>query len=273
MAHIISVHSFRGGTGKSNTAANLAVLYAKKGFRVGVLDTDIQSPGIHVLFRLEEGDVTYSLNDYLWGQCAIEQTAYDVTPFLKARLPGSVYLVPASVNASDIARVLHDGYDVNLLSQGYRELIRALELDALVIDTHPGLNEETLLSIALSSAVLVVMRPDHQDYQGTALTVDVARELDVPKMWILVNKVPSTFDAVQIRGMVENTYGCAVAAILPHSDEMMTLASQGLFAIRYPDHPITLQLQQTADILLSDGTDSRSKLQDTLDGCRIQDPG
>jgi len=252
MAHIISVHSFRGGTGKSNTAANLAVLYAQKGLRVGVLDTDIQSPGIHVLFHLQEGDVTCSLNDYLWGQCTIEQTAYEVTSSLNAHIPGSIYLVPASVNASDIARVLHDGYDVNLLSQGYRELIRTLELDVLVIDTHPGLNEETLLSIALSNAVLVVMRPDHQDYQGTALTVDVARELDVPKMWILVNKVPSTFDDAQIRRMVEETYGCAVAAILSHSDEMMTLASQDLFAIKYPDHPITLQLKMTADILLSE---------------------
>ncbi|MDD5206088.1 MAG: MinD/ParA family protein, partial [Desulfobacterales bacterium] len=212
--------------------------------------TDIQSPGIHVLFNIQEGDVAYSLNDYLWGQCTIEQTAYDVTAALQQSVPGSVYLVPASVNASDIARVLHDGYDVNLLSQGYGELIRALDLDILVIDTHPGLNEETLLSIALSSAVLVVMRPDHQDYQGTALTVEVARELDVPKMWILVNKVPSTFDAVQIRHMVEKTYGCAVAAIISHCDEMMTLASQGIFAIRYPEHPITVQLQQVSDVLI-----------------------
>ena len=40
MATIISVHSFRGGTGKSNTTANLAVVYARRGMRVGVIDTD-----------------------------------------------------------------------------------------------------------------------------------------------------------------------------------------------------------------------------------------
>ena len=51
---IISTHSFRGGTGKSNTTANLAVLTACAGYRVGVIDTDIQSPGIHVLFQLDE---------------------------------------------------------------------------------------------------------------------------------------------------------------------------------------------------------------------------
>lgn len=250
MAKLISVHSFRGGTGKSNTAANLAAIYAHKGFTVGILDTDIQSPGIHVLFNLNDDEVNYSLNDFLWGQCTIEQTAYDVSAQFGDHLRGRAYLVPSSVNASDIARVLHDGYDVNLLSQGFKELIRAFNLDILVIDTHPGLNEETLLSIALSSAILVVMRPDYQDYQGTGLTIEVARELDVPNMMILVNKVPSSFDTEQIKQMVTDTYGCPVAAIIPHSDKVMTLASQGIFVIRYPSDPITIKLQQVADALL-----------------------
>ena len=54
MAKVISVHSFRGGTGKSNTTANLAAVYAQQGKRVAVIDTDIQSPGIHALFGLRE---------------------------------------------------------------------------------------------------------------------------------------------------------------------------------------------------------------------------
>ena len=45
MSKIISVHSFRGGTGKSNTTANLAAVLASQGQRVGVIDTDIQPPG------------------------------------------------------------------------------------------------------------------------------------------------------------------------------------------------------------------------------------
>ena len=57
MSKIISVHSFRGGTGKSNTTANIAALLAMDGERVGVVDTDIASPGIHVLFNLDESDM------------------------------------------------------------------------------------------------------------------------------------------------------------------------------------------------------------------------
>ena len=41
MTRIISVHSSRGGHGKSNTAANVAALLAAEGQRVGVIDTDI----------------------------------------------------------------------------------------------------------------------------------------------------------------------------------------------------------------------------------------
>ena len=82
MSKTISVHSFRGGTGKSNTSANLAYLCAVRGLKVGVVDTDIQSPGIHVLFGMDEEGMGRTLNDYLWGKCAIEETAYDVTASL-----------------------------------------------------------------------------------------------------------------------------------------------------------------------------------------------
>ena len=145
---IVSVHSYRGGTGKSNTTANLAALLAAEGRRVGV------------------------------------------------------------------------------------------------IDTHPGLNEETLLSIAISDTLLLILRPDQQDYQGTGVTVEVARKLDVPRLLLLINKVPTVFNSNEVRARVEQAYQCEVAAVVPHSDEMMTLASAGIFVLRYPDHPVTALYRQ-----------------------------
>jgi len=87
MSRIISIHSFRGGTGKSNTTANVAMLLAAEGRRVGVVDTDIQSPGIHILFGVDQSTLDHSLNDYLWGRCRIEDAAHDVTPDLDGGLP------------------------------------------------------------------------------------------------------------------------------------------------------------------------------------------
>lgn len=244
MTQIIAIHSFRGGTGKSNILANLAATMARGGKRVGIVDADIQSPGIHILFGLNEEKINYSLNDYLWGRCDIKDTAYDVTHTLMAEsgetstVNGKLYLIPSSIKAGEIARILREGYDVVLLNDGFQELSRCLKLDYLFIDTHPGLNEETLLSIGISNVAIVILRPDSQDFQGTAVTLDVARKLKVPKILLVVNKVLPALDFADLKKQVEATYNAPVAGILPLSVEMVQLASKGIFCLRYSDHPI-----------------------------------
>jgi septum site-determining protein MinD len=243
MASIVSIHSFRGGTGKSNTTANLAAVLAEQGRRVGVIDTDIQSPGIHVLFGIAGEQIAASLNDYLWHGRDISDAAHDVTP---PGAKGKVFLIPSSIKPGEITRVLREGYDAQRLTQGLRRLVDDLRLDVLMIDTHPGLNEETLLSLVISHALIVVMRPDQQDYEGTGITVKVAQGLGVPRMLLVVNKTPQILDTETVRQRVEQAYGCEVAAVLPHSDEMMNLASEGIFAVRYPDHSLTALYRQIA---------------------------
>lgn len=253
MSKIISVHSFRGGTGKSNTTANIASLLATGGARVGVVDTDIASPGIHVLFNMEEDNMAHTLNDYLWGKCNIEDAAHDVTDKIGAPIKGKVYLIPSSIKAGEIARILREGYDVGLLNDGFRDVVERLNLDYLLIDTHPGLNEETLLSIAISDALIIIMRPDSQDYQGTIVTVDVAKKLDVPKMLIVINKVPEQFlvhgGEQKLRADVEEKYDATVGAIFPHSDHMMTLASSGIFSVKYPDDEMSKAMRNLVEQL------------------------
>lgn len=244
---IISVHSFRGGTGKSNLTANVAALLAVDGRRVAVVDTDVQSPGIHVLFGLDQDRLEGTLNDYLWGKGEITAAAHDVTP---AGLPGRVWLVPASIRAHDIARVMHEGYDVALLNEGFRQLLVDLSLDALIIDTHPGLGEETLLAIAMSNALAILLRPDQQDFEGTRVTVSVARKLRVPKTVLVVNNTPPSFDPDQVHRKVEDAYGCEVAAVIPHSSELMELSSAGIFSLAQPDHPVTALYRQVSKSLV-----------------------
>ena len=192
----------------------------------------------------------HSLNDYLWGKCSVEEAAHDVTAGLGSSISGQVFLIPSSIKAGEIARVLREGYDVGLLNDGFHELVEALDLDVLLIDTHPGLNEETLLSIAISDALAIIMRPDQQDYQGTGVTVEVARKLNVPRLVIVVNKTPQVYNFDQVQQQVETLYNAEVAAVMPHSDEMMALASAGVFSVKYPGHQITQLYQQIADKLM-----------------------
>lgn len=247
MAQIFSVHSFRGGTGKSNTSASLAVVFASRGLRVGIIDTDIQSPGLHVLFGLRGVEITHSLNDYLWGKATIAETAH---PVLEGQLKGQIFLIPSSVRPDEIVQVLRQGYDMRKLTAAFRDLSAELNLDILLIDTHPGLNEETLFSLAISTAVLIVLRPDQQDYEGTGVTVDIARSLEVPRILLLVNKAPADYDKEQLKQSVEKTFGCDVAGVLAHDDEMLKLGSREVFVLHHPDHAITRTIEAVADRLI-----------------------
>jgi len=248
MSTIISVHSYRGGTGKSNLIANLASSVVQQGKRAAVVDTDIQSPGLHVLFGMNGQTTGLTLNDYLYGRCRIEQAAHDVTATLgpATMQGGALYLIPSSIKAGEITRVLREGYEVNLLTDGFGRLMKTLQLDYLFIDTHPGLNEETLLSLLLSDILVLILRPDQQDFQGTAVTVEVARKLKVKRLLLVVNKVLPKLDQASVRQQVQTAYEAPVAAVLPVSEEMIELGSAGIFSLAYPDHPYSQGVREIA---------------------------
>ncbi|MEM7331764.1 MAG: MinD/ParA family protein [Chloroflexota bacterium] len=256
MSQIVSIHSFRGGTGKSNITANLAALIALRGKRVGIVDTDIQSPGIHVMFGLDHQSMGHTLNDFLYGKCTIEEVAILVGEQAnKGSTPSQLrdqklWLIPASIDGVEIGRILREGYDVNLLNQGLHTLRKSLDLDYLFIDTHPGLNDETLLSLAISDTLLLIMRPDQQDFQGTIVTVDVAQSLEVPHLLLVVNKALTKYDFKQMKADIETVYQVPVAGVLPLSEELVDLASGDLFALHAPQHAWSQTLQSIAGQLL-----------------------
>ncbi|MFH1447130.1 MAG: MinD/ParA family protein [Chloroflexota bacterium] len=255
MSKIVAIHSFRGGTGKTNITANIAAQTALRGKRVAIIDTDIQSPGIHVLFGLDDQKMKRTLNEFLHGDCAITDVALNIGENVPD-LPGlvklknkDIWLIPSSINCAEISRILRDGFDVNLLNQGLHNIRETLELDYLFIDTHPGLQETTLLSIAISDILIILLRPDQQDFQGTAVTVTIARSLDIPEIWLLVNKVLNKYDFNQIKTSVESIYNTEVAGVMPLSEELVELGSSDIFSLCYPDHPWSKTLISVVDKL------------------------
>lgn len=256
MTKIISTHSYRGGTGKSNLTANLAAGLAMRGYRTGIVDTDIQSPGIHTLFKVDPHTLRFTLNDYLWGRCGVAEAALDVTGGVVDEngtvvVPegGKVYLVPSSIKTGEIARILKEKYDVEDLNSGFQDLCNELELDHLLIDTHPGVNEETLLSIAISDTLMLILRPDIQDYQGTAVTLELARKLEVPQLLLVVNKVLESVDFQDLAQRVFTSYRTPVAAVLPLSTDLVRIGSTGLVRTLHPDHPFSDGIEAILDLI------------------------
>ncbi len=94
-----AVHSFKGGTGKSTLAANLAVALASSGNRVGVMDMDLEGPG-----RLR-----FTLNDVLRDGTSPEQATVSLDQQL-GLTKGALYFTPASAKVSDILKTLRLGF-------------------------------------------------------------------------------------------------------------------------------------------------------------------
>jgi septum site-determining protein MinD len=252
LSKIIAVHSLQRSVGKSTIVANLAVLMAMNGYRVGLLDTDFESPASHYLFGLTETYTDCCLNDYLAGKCDIQQATYDVTPHLVNDVKGRIYITPASIEVPQMMNAAQKGLDLQRLSDGLDELNSKLAIDIILMDTHAGLSEQTLGIIAMSDALLVVLRPEQQIYQGVGVTLGLARKLEIPQLALIINQLPLVYDPQQAKSQVESTFSCPVVAVLPFSDEIIHLTSSSIFVTRYPQHLITSQLKQAADALIAD---------------------
>lgn len=246
MAKIILVHSFRRGVGRSSLAANLGYLLAAQGRRVGVVDADAESPSLHYLLGVADINPDCTFLDCVAGRCAIDRAALSLSHLLESSAAGELYFVPggATPNRFDSAAYLEP------LDQACRQLAQFFNLEVVLIDSQPGLSRQALLSLTLPDVLVLVLRHDWRDYQGTGVTLDVVRQLAVPRVALLVNEAPAAFAAETLVAELTDTFQSEVIAVLPHVDEMMTLPEPRIFARHYPRHPLTALLQQAADNLV-----------------------
>ena len=145
--------------------------------------------------------------------------------------------------------ILRNPVDIDRYNNGFQTLETELALDVLLVDTPAGLNEDTLPSIAITNTLVLVLHPDKQDFQGTAVIVDIARNLQVPKILIVLNDTPETIDVISAQSELEQTYRCGPGIVLPHTEELMALTSSQLFVLCYPEHPLTTSIKELADRL------------------------
>lgn len=226
MTRTIVVHSYRGGTGKSSVLANLALLLAGEGRRVGVIDTDIQSPTLDLLFRLGPGP---SLADYLLGRCEIEAAAQIVQPGL--------YVVPARTGTAALRELMTTGYDVGLLPEGFDRLSGHHALDVLLLDTHAGLNNESVTAMASADVLLIMARADRIDLLGVEETIALTGRLACRRT-LVMSMAPEGIDREAARRRAEEVYRTPLAGILPYVPEMAALYGERIFAEAHPDHPL-----------------------------------
>ena len=139
---VMTVTGGKGGVGKTNICANLAIAMSLLGRRIMLLDADLGLANLDVLLGLQPA---HNLADVVEGRQRLEDVILTG--------PAGVKVVPGASGLSDMAA---------LSAQQHAGIINAFseltdDLDALLVDTAAGISEGVLRFCEAGTEVLVVI--------------------------------------------------------------------------------------------------------------------
>ncbi|NUT48577.1 MAG: AAA family ATPase [Saccharothrix sp.] len=178
---VITFYSYKGGVGRSFTLANVAVLLARWGYRVLVVDWDLEAPGLHHYFRsvlseAPEGGVIDLAHDFLAG--ADEPRRHAV----RINVDGVLALLAAGRD-DDLYTERMQGIDwESLYLQGFGAFLERCrerwtdEYDFVLIDSRTGISDIAGICTAhLPDRLAVVFTANEQNLKDV---VDIVRRAD-----------------------------------------------------------------------------------------------
>lgn len=172
--HKIMIMSGKGGVGKSTVTANLATALAKKGYKVGILDSDIHGPSIPKILgiqgkRPETTKTGFKPVSTLQG---VKVISMDL--LLSDRETPLIWRGPLKMKA--IRQILSD--------------IEWEELDYLLIDLPPGTGDEPLNIMQLMPEIdgaIIITAPSDLSQYVVRKAVQMARRMNIPIIGIIEN--------------------------------------------------------------------------------------
>ncbi len=146
---LISVVSPRRGDGRSYVAANLAVAFARIGYRTLLVDADLRNGRLHELFRMEE---TAGLSALLTGKSTV----------------GAVAEIGGLEHLAVLGRGAHEPNPSDLIAhERFATLLRAAanSFDVVIVDTPSQLSapESRVVASVTKGCVLVVKSHSRSD--------------------------------------------------------------------------------------------------------------
>ncbi|XXY52120.1 AAA family ATPase [Sorangium sp. So ce269] len=178
---VVAFYSFKGGVGRSTSAALTALTLAREGKRVIVIDLDLEAPGIEGSFSIPQSDIHAGVVDFLLER-AVLGDAYRpdiddfVLPFADPTIAangGSLIIVPAGkldetymerlgrVNLSDIGRTMGERNPIRALVEA---LLAWRPADVVIVDCRTGFTDVGGMTLnGLSTLDVLVFRGGEAD--------------------------------------------------------------------------------------------------------------
>ena len=188
-ARVIAVTSGKGGVGKTNFSTSLALVAARNGQRVIVLDADLGLANLHVVLGITPH---YSMEHVLRGERTLRETLYPG--------PGGIHIIGGASGLSELA---------NLEAAQREDFIFSLqELDTLadliIIDTGAGLSRNVLAFLHAAEEILVVTTPEPTAITDAYATIKVvSRENPASRMRLVVNMAQNEKEAVAAANRID----------------------------------------------------------------------
>ncbi len=168
--HVVAVSSGKGGVGKSTISTNLAAAWAKKGYRVGLLDADIYGPDIPTMFGATE-------------RPRIQDD--QVVPVEKH----GVKLMSLGFLVDDETPAIWRGPIIMGIVRQFLHQVVWGELDYLVVDLPPGTGDAqlSLVQLVKVDGAVMVSTPQDVSVTGVLKGIKMFESVDVPVLGIVEN--------------------------------------------------------------------------------------
>jgi MinD-like ATPase involved in chromosome partitioning or flagellar assembly len=252
---IVAFYSFKGGVGRTLTLANCAMMLAIRGKRVGIIDLDIEAPGIASTFDVQARSGGGLLDVMLGGNIPFldevvidfgEQRAHYLKEHdVKIGRGGALLIIPSLPDPEKVEQIRWDSPSTNWLMMEIAKFFRInYRLDYLFIDARSGLSVSASYSLALAELVLAFFRLNRQNIEGARKLVSMfaATGRDYRLALSAVTDAPA---APLWRAKFLEEVGVKPRYELPFQPEL--LFEERLYAVEAPDLPITQTVRSLVD--------------------------
>jgi chromosome partitioning protein len=177
MSRCIAFHSYKGGTGKTTIACNLAAMLSLKGYNVSLLDLDVYAPSIHAYF---DHSPNKWINDLLFENSELNEIMVDMTSTVtkyasdKSKKIGRLLVGFSNPQKEEIYKlegsIKTANANIHLLRrfvQLREDLISDYESDYVIIDTSPGIRYWSINSLAIADVLFLTLKFGDLDIEGT----------------------------------------------------------------------------------------------------------